>query len=97
MAMPIPVAAQTNSMSAVSTTPFSFAANLAKSTGALTGPPSGTMLSMAAAEQAMNRTPSRDGVSSVRAHLDLLRLCSVCGHLNLLLLLVVVPGRVRGD
>src|SRR5665811_1818275 len=58
MAMPIPVAAQTNSMSAVTTTRLSFAANLAKSTGAPTVAPSGTMLSMAAAEQRMNRTPT---------------------------------------
>src|SRR5665647_3935394 len=58
MAMPIPVAAQTNSMSAVVTTAFSLPANLAKSTGAPTVAPSGTMLSMDAAEQRMNRTPT---------------------------------------
>src|SRR5665647_316512 len=58
MAMPIPVAAQTNSMSAVMTTALSLPANLAKSTGAPTVAPSGTMLSMAAAEQRMNRTPT---------------------------------------
>src|SRR5665647_572204 len=58
MAMPIPVAAQTNSMSAVVTTALSLPANLAKSTGAPTVAPSGTMLSMDAAEQRMNRTPT---------------------------------------
>src|SRR5665647_403168 len=58
MAMPIPVAAQTNSKSAVMTTALSLPANLAKSTGAPTVAPSGTMLSMDAAEQRMNRTPT---------------------------------------
>src|SRR5665648_389540 len=58
MAMPIPLAAQTNSMSAVMTTALSLPANLAKSTGAPTVAPSGTMLSMDAAEQRMNRTPT---------------------------------------
>jgi len=73
MAIPAAVAAQTNSMSAVNTTRLSFAANLAKSTGALTGVPNGTRLNMAAAEQAMNRTPTAiafalyEGVSMSRA------------------------------
>src|SRR5674476_956287 len=58
MAMPIPVAAQTNSMSAVMTTALSLPATLAKSRGAPTVAPSGTMLSMDAAEQRMNRTPT---------------------------------------
>src|SRR5665648_1189120 len=58
MAMPIPLAAQTNSMSAVMTTALSLPANLAKSTGAPTVAPSGTMLIIDAAEQRMNRTPT---------------------------------------
>ncbi len=58
MAIPIPAPAQMNSMSAVMTTALSLPANVAKSTGATTVAPSGTMLSMAAAEQRMNRTPA---------------------------------------
>ena len=45
-------------MSAVMTTASSLPANVAKSTGAPTVAPKGTMLSMAAAEQRMNRTPT---------------------------------------
>ena len=58
MAMPAAVAAQTNSMSAVNTTRLSFAANLARSTGASSIEPNGTILSMLAAEQAMKSTPT---------------------------------------
>ena len=58
IAMPIPVLAQTNSMSAVNTTRLWSAANLAKSTGAPAGAPTGTMLSLDAAEQRIIRTPT---------------------------------------
>ena len=58
MAMPAAVAAQTNSMSAVNTTRLSFAASLARSTGASSIEPNGTTLSMLAAEQAMKSTPT---------------------------------------
>jgi len=56
--MPIPVAAQSTSMSAVNTTRSSFDASLATSTGAPTAPPNGTILRMLAAEQAMKSTPT---------------------------------------
>ena len=82
MAIPAPVMAHTDSMSAVHTTRSPFAANLAMSTGAVTSAPNGTNAQYGLGRAQDQQTSTRSRFPCVRGRVGIPCPVSVCAHLN---------------